>query len=235
MIKFFRKTRYNLMEQNKTRKYFKYAIGEVVLVVVGILIALQINNWNENRKYNKNNTLMLQQLLEENEANYLKLTGDKDYRDSLGTKLIRLITFIKENDIVKNENMLKFHLLPLFQSTSYTFSENYLKRYINSNEQEYSVLTRELIELLSNQNDLTYISEKSLDSRFENFYNVLVKELDFQTFEIKSFDVLKSFEFKNKITMMSIIEKEVENQFNQTIKQQQKIDSIITTFLSKSR
>ena len=50
MIKFFRKIRYNLMEQNKTAKYLKYAIGEIVLVVIGILIALQINNWNENRK-----------------------------------------------------------------------------------------------------------------------------------------------------------------------------------------
>jgi hypothetical protein len=37
------------MEKNKTSKYFKYAIGEIVLVVIGILIALQINNWNEER------------------------------------------------------------------------------------------------------------------------------------------------------------------------------------------
>jgi len=37
------------MEQNKTSRYFKYAIGEIVLVVIGILIALQINNWNQNR------------------------------------------------------------------------------------------------------------------------------------------------------------------------------------------
>lgn len=50
MIKFFRRVRYNLMEQNKTGKYFKYAIGEIFLVVIGILIALSINNWNENRK-----------------------------------------------------------------------------------------------------------------------------------------------------------------------------------------
>ncbi|WP_445748334.1 DUF6090 family protein [Polaribacter sp.] len=39
--------------ENKTSKYFKYAIGEIILVVIGILIALQINNWNENRKNNK--------------------------------------------------------------------------------------------------------------------------------------------------------------------------------------
>ena len=50
MIKFFRKIRYNLMEKNKTGKYLKYDIGEIVLVVIGILIALSINNWNEGRK-----------------------------------------------------------------------------------------------------------------------------------------------------------------------------------------
>ena len=47
MIKFFRKIRYNLMSENKTGKYLKYAIGEIVLVVIGILIALSINNWNQ--------------------------------------------------------------------------------------------------------------------------------------------------------------------------------------------
>ncbi|WP_339666168.1 DUF6090 family protein [Maribacter arcticus] len=50
MIKFFRKIRQNLLSEGKTRKYLKYAIGEIVLVVIGILIALQINNWNEDRK-----------------------------------------------------------------------------------------------------------------------------------------------------------------------------------------
>ena len=49
MIKFFRKIRYDLMEKNKTGKYLKYAIGEIVLVGIGILIALQINNWNTER------------------------------------------------------------------------------------------------------------------------------------------------------------------------------------------
>lgn len=49
MIKFFRKIRQNLILENKTSKYFKYAIGEIILVVIGILIALSINNWNEKR------------------------------------------------------------------------------------------------------------------------------------------------------------------------------------------
>ncbi|MCC5939887.1 MAG: hypothetical protein JJU34_21590 [Lunatimonas sp.] len=49
MIKFFRKIRFNLLEENKIVKYLKYAVGEIVLVVIGILIAIQINNSNQKR------------------------------------------------------------------------------------------------------------------------------------------------------------------------------------------
>lgn len=50
MIKFFRNIRKTMIKENKVTKYLLYAIGEIVLVVIGILIALGINNWNENRK-----------------------------------------------------------------------------------------------------------------------------------------------------------------------------------------
>lgn len=50
MIKFFRKIRQRLLTENKFSKYLIYAIGEILLVVIGILIALQINNWNESQK-----------------------------------------------------------------------------------------------------------------------------------------------------------------------------------------
>ena len=49
MIKFFRKIRQKLLEQNRVSKYLVYALGEIILVVIGILIALQVNNWNDNR------------------------------------------------------------------------------------------------------------------------------------------------------------------------------------------
>jgi len=49
MLRFFRHIRKTLMEQNKVRTYLQYAVGEIILVVIGILIALQINNWNQNR------------------------------------------------------------------------------------------------------------------------------------------------------------------------------------------
>ena len=76
MIKFFRRIRYNLMSENKTSKYFKYAIGEIILVVIGILIALQINNWNEDRKEQEKETEVLNQLQLDIEETLMELTDD---------------------------------------------------------------------------------------------------------------------------------------------------------------
>ncbi|WP_282134331.1 DUF6090 family protein [Seonamhaeicola maritimus] len=65
MIKFFRNIRQKLLAEGNTGKYFKYAIGEIVLVVIGILIALQINNWNEERKDRKTEIHYLHRLQED--------------------------------------------------------------------------------------------------------------------------------------------------------------------------
>ena len=62
MIKFFRQIRISLLMENKTSKYFKYAIGEIVLVVIGILIALQINIWNQEKNNEQKVIKTLQQV-----------------------------------------------------------------------------------------------------------------------------------------------------------------------------
>lgn len=72
MINFFRKIRKRLLEENKISKYLLYAIGEIVLVVIGILIALQINNWNERKKLDETTQVYYQQLIKD-------LATDKTY------------------------------------------------------------------------------------------------------------------------------------------------------------
>lgn len=64
MIKFFRRIRQKLLTENRLSPYLFYAIGEIVLVVIGILIALSINNWNENRKEAIQEKIVLETLLE---------------------------------------------------------------------------------------------------------------------------------------------------------------------------
>ncbi|TXG34562.1 DUF6090 family protein [Seonamhaeicola maritimus] len=74
MIKFFRKIRQNSLSEGKTGKYLKYAIGEIILVVIGILLALQINNWNEARKNRVLEKEYLIRLLEDLEHDQKDLT-----------------------------------------------------------------------------------------------------------------------------------------------------------------
>ena len=72
MIRFFRNIRQKLLSQGSFSKYLGYAIGEIILVVIGILIALQINTWNENKKIAATVDNYLNQLLSD-------LAADKSY------------------------------------------------------------------------------------------------------------------------------------------------------------
>ena len=83
MIKFFRHIRKRLIGENRFSKYLLYAIGEIILVVIGILIALQINNWNEARKNTKTENEYYCRLLEDFELdrnNIKRLSDESDYK-----------------------------------------------------------------------------------------------------------------------------------------------------------
>ena len=62
MLRFLRQIRQRLLTDNKFSKYLMYAVGEILLVVIGILIALQINTWNEERIERKNEVKLLKEL-----------------------------------------------------------------------------------------------------------------------------------------------------------------------------
>ncbi len=73
MIKFFRKIRQKFLEENRFSKYLIYAIGEIILVVIGILIALQINNWNQQRLNNKKEQSFLLEIQENLKEDLVKI------------------------------------------------------------------------------------------------------------------------------------------------------------------
>lgn len=134
MIKFFRHIRKSLvMETGKTSKpampaslsgrqvgrYLKYAIGEIILVVIGILFALQINNWNTQRINNLQEEEILFQLKDEFEKNLFQLNQKIQIRNSIIQASKTLLTYRKETaNTVKldsfNMNLGKLYSTPTF-------------------------------------------------------------------------------------------------------------------------
>ena len=94
MIKFFRKIRQKLLEQNKVSKYLIYALGEIILVVIGILIALQINNWNENRQNKKRINSFIEKLKLQNRNNITKIDENIALFQNKYKTSIRLLSII---------------------------------------------------------------------------------------------------------------------------------------------
>ena len=122
MIKFFRKIRQRLLTENNFSKYLLYAIGEIVLVVIGILIALQINNGNEARKKSSLAKTYRLKLIEELDSDIENLTF-LDSMNSIYTS--RILKHINNNDLTKQKIAL-----PIEQShNNYTIAAFYSKTY----------------------------------------------------------------------------------------------------------
>jgi len=107
MIKFFRRIRQQLLSENKFSKYLIYTIGEIILVVIGILIALQVNNWNQNRIDLKIEKQLLFELLKNLEVNEerLKESVSEEY---ITAKSIEYVVSALEQKLVYNDSM-DFH------------------------------------------------------------------------------------------------------------------------------
>ena len=99
MIKFFRKIRQRLLTENKFSKYLIYAIGEIVLVVIGILIALQVNNWNEIRKFNKEGVKIMQELKSEFLDNRIVLEERIRFLDNANNCVRTVLGFMNKESV----------------------------------------------------------------------------------------------------------------------------------------
>ncbi|GMN10042.1 hypothetical protein MTsPCn9_15430 [Croceitalea sp. MTPC9] len=108
MLKFFGKIRQKLLSENKFSKYLFYAIGEIVLVMIGILLALQVNNWNESRKDHKKEQELLLQLQSEFKSNLMQLDEKIALRDNMINASFRLLDFVDHPPKRNNDSILKY-------------------------------------------------------------------------------------------------------------------------------
>ena len=105
MIKLFRKIRQKMLTENKFSKYLLYAVGEIILVVIGILIALSINNWNENRKESNLELEILSGLYNDISNNKIKI-DNLIWRDSIIIKGNQeILSLLKDNNSTFNDSL----------------------------------------------------------------------------------------------------------------------------------
>ena len=106
MIKFFRQIRQRMIKEDRVSKYLLYAIGEIVLVVIGILIALQINLWNEGRKDRVKEQVVLHRLLEEFNSNLAQLDDKIQIRENIILASTAALGYMDHPERVQRDSLL---------------------------------------------------------------------------------------------------------------------------------
>ena len=172
--------------ENKTYKYFKYAIGEIILVVIGILIALQINNWNQQRIDSKEEKVVIQKLHSDFLANKVII------QNSINSLLLhkdankRLMSLIGAS----RDELNRYNLDSLFSSgtgaNDVSFADNTFKNLLQTDKlsllQDDSIL--ELLYKWKELSDIRLAREQKLDNWINNFYlpymmpKISFKEMD---------------------------------------------------------
>ncbi len=169
MIKFFRKIRQQLLTENKFSKYLLYAIGEIVLVVIGILIALQINNWNQNRLANIEEKTILKNIHTEFLQNKKTLKNTVlEIKSSFnsGKKLFNLIG--KERSEIEKNNLDSLFFKSL-EYASFRPTENTISDLLQSGR----------LQLLKNINlkDILYLWSRNIKG-YDNVNNRIEIKVD---------------------------------------------------------
>ncbi|MBC3759798.1 hypothetical protein H7U19_15400 [Hyunsoonleella sp. SJ7] len=154
MIKFFRKIRQKLLSENKFSKYLLYAIGEIVLVVIGILIALQVNNWNQNR------------LQEKKLSQTLKVLASNIESDINALKLLK---FARERAGLQADSIAKFYFAEKDGVAVYN-----LKKISQEQANFFSLSFKEVIATIQHEPDLSVIESLK---RSENFSNLQATDI----------------------------------------------------------
>jgi hypothetical protein len=167
MLTFFRKIRKSLIDSGSAKKYTLYAIGEIFLVMIGILLALQVNNWNQNRMNKNKEHSLLKEINTEFIYNKEELRNTIGYYDRVRQKYSRLIASFPIQISTYNVDSLSVLLKGTNATLDVDISQGSINTLINSSSFEI-ISNLELRTLLLQWNDLVS-NYKEAESLLINF------------------------------------------------------------------
>jgi Family of unknown function (DUF6090) len=191
MIKFFRKIRYDLMEKNKTGRYLKYTLGEILLVVIGILIALQINNWNETKKNNLIEHNYLKEMIEDFEKNNQK---SQEIISNIEKYLPTLIGLLEQSALEKptiSIDSINIAFSQINHMPSYSSTDRVYNNLIGSGDLKLiqdSKLKTILSEYYESLYILNLVQATHESELVESFQPYIIEYLDFQAVNLNRVD-----------------------------------------------
>ncbi|VAV83358.1 hypothetical protein MNBD_BACTEROID02-309 [hydrothermal vent metagenome] len=177
MIKFFRKIRYDLMENPtsakamagaKTGKYLKYAIGEIILVVIGILIALSLNNWKEDLDDRGEEMRILSGLKQEFQANLAEVNRNIELNTSSVESVVNLIDLIRSENPFANSRYVDSLLYNVYMFGSFDAQTGLIDEVISSGKLSI-IKDSELRNRLTSVSGMLDNAEEDYDIRL-NYY-----------------------------------------------------------------
>ncbi|MDT0558293.1 DUF6090 family protein [Ichthyenterobacterium sp. W332] len=200
MIKFFRHIRRSLINQNKMGKYFKYAIGEILLVVIGILIALQINIWNQE----KNNEQKVINTLKQIQKDLLNDLQEAQYFSDSWERDDKMLThFFKASKPEKyfRDNISDFAFIGL---TTHRFVQN-KQGYNRLNEQieivppKYDDVLNKLSRLYNERSTYLFENQDVFNAQVQDYRNYLYDNVEWmENFDINNEEVFNYYYSSNK-------------------------------------
>jgi hypothetical protein len=198
------------MEQNKTGRYLKYAIGEIVLVVIGILIALSINNWNKeeiNRSEALNYYKNIKRQLKEDKGG---ISGNIVYNNNYLEQYKYAIDIIEQNDRSEIDSLAQI-TINLMKFSDFHRQSNIYETMVNSGEIKL-LKNQQIIEKLQRLEE-TYIYMNKLENTHSEAVNSLlvpniVSMIKVFNMKIENIEKLYSFEFQNSFVLITALMKE---------------------------
>ncbi|MGB5205925.1 DUF6090 family protein [Eudoraea sp.] len=186
MINFFRKTRKQLFSENRFTKYLFYAIGEIILVVIGILIALQINNWNNRRVEKEEEKKSYRNIKRQIEDDRKELTDVKAFNNYFSDTYKHANEIIRAKDYTKSDS-LALIAMGLSQYSDFNSSGNIYETLVNSGNLE--LLKNDEITSLIQQLETTYIFANKLETVH---WEIIINELSPTLKGVINFDAFKA-------------------------------------------